>query len=177
MARPITLFTGQWADLSCETMAQKASDFGYRGLELACWGDHFEVDKAMSDPNYVRQKRDLLDRYGMECHAISAHLVGQAVCDLVDERHKAILPDYVWGNGDPAGVNDRAAEEMKQTARAAQRFGVEVVNGFTGSSIWHLLYSFPPVSDAMIDRGFQQFADRWNPILDVFAECGVRFAL
>jgi sugar phosphate isomerase/epimerase len=177
MARPITLFTGQWADLSCETMAQKASDFGYRGLELACWGDHFEVDKAMADSGYVRQKRDLLDRYDLECHAISAHLVGQAVCDIVDERHKAILPDYVWGNGDPAGVNERAAEEMKQTARAAQRFGVEVVNGFTGSSIWHLLYSFPPVSDAMIDRGFQQFADRWNPILDVFAECGVRFAL
>lgn len=177
MARPITLFTGQWADLSCETMAQKASDFGYRGLELACWGDHFEVDKAMADSSYVRQKRDLLDRYDLECHAISAHLVGQAVCDLVDERHQAILPDYVWGNGDPEGVSQRAAEEMKQTARAAQRFGVEVVNGFTGSSIWHLLYSFPPVSEAMLERGYQQFADRWNPILDVFAECGVRFAL
>ncbi len=177
MARPITLFTGQWADLSCETMAQKASDFGYRGLELACWGDHFEVDKAMADSGYVRQKRDLLERYDLECHAISAHLVGQAVCDIVDERHKAILPNYVWGNGDPAGVNERATEEMKQTARAAQRFGVEVVNGFTGSSIWHLLYSFPPVSEVMLERGYQQFADRWNPILDVFAECGVRFAL
>jgi sugar phosphate isomerase/epimerase len=104
-------------------------------------------------------------------------LVGQAVLDRIDERHKAILPDYVWGDGKPAGVNQRAAEDLKNAARAAQAFDVEVVNGFTGSSIWHMLYSFPPVPKRMIDDGFQLFADRFNPILDVFAECGVRFAL
>jgi sugar phosphate isomerase/epimerase len=177
MARPVTLFTGQWADLALEDICRKASDFGYQGLELACWGDHFEVDKALDDPNYVRDKRDLLDRYDLQCHAISAHLVGQAVCDRIDERHQSILPPYVWGDGDAASVNRRAIEEMKNTARAAQQFGIGVVNGFTGSSIWHLLYSFPPVPDSMLDAGFQQFAERWNPILDVFGECGVRFAL
>jgi sugar phosphate isomerase/epimerase len=113
----------------------------------------------------------------LQCHAISAHLVGQAVCDIIDERHKSILPPHVWGDGKPAGVNKRAAEELMNTARAAKRFGVSVVNGFTGSSIWHLLYSFPPVPGKMIDDGFKLFADRFNPILDVFAECGVKFAL
>jgi sugar phosphate isomerase/epimerase len=54
---------------------------------------------------------------------------------------------------------------------------VSVVNGFTGSSIWHLIYDFPPTPKSMIDAGFTQFADRWNPILDVFQECGVKFAL
>jgi sugar phosphate isomerase/epimerase len=165
MPRPVTLFTGQWADLY----------FGYQGIELACWGDHFEVNKA--DDAYCRQKRDVLEKYDLQCFAISNHLVGQAVCDVIDERHKSILPPYVWGDGKPAGVNQRAAEEMKATARAAQRLGVGVVNGFTGSSIWHLLYSFPPVPSKMIDAGFDQFAERWNPILDVFGECGVRFAL
>ena len=177
MARPVTLFTGQWADLPIEEMAQKTKDFGYSGLELACWGDHFEVDKANSDAGYCQARRELLEKYDLECHAISAHLVGQAVCDVIDQRHQAILPPYVWGDGDPAGVNERAIEEMKNTARAAQKFGVDVVNGFTGSSIWHLLYSFPPVPESMIADGFKQFADRWHPILDVFAECGVRFAL
>jgi sugar phosphate isomerase/epimerase len=177
MARPVTLFTGQWADLPLDDLARKAGEFGYQGLELACWGDHFEVDKALSDSGYCGAKRELLDRHDMQCHAISNHLVGQAVCDLIDERHRSILPDYVWGDGDPKGVNKRAIEEMKNTARAAQKFGVGVVNGFTGSSIWHLLYSFPPVPPAMIDRGFELFAERWNPILDVFGECGVRFAL
>ena len=177
MTRLITLFTGQWADLPIEDMARKASEFGYEGVELACWGDHFEVDKALADPNYVSDKRDLLERLDLRCEAISNHLVGQAVCDPVDERHRSILPPYVWGDGAPAGVNERAAEEMKNTARAAQKLGISVVNGFTGSSIWHLNYSFPPVPESMIEAGFQQFADRWNPILDVFAECGVRFAL
>lgn len=177
MARLVTLFTGQWADLSIDDMAKKTKEFGYDGIELACWGDHFEVDKALQDPEYCNNKRDLLERNDLRCEAISAHLVGQATCDLIDDRHKSILPPYVWGDGDPEGVRQRAAEEMKNTARAAQKFGVGVVNGFTGSSIWHLLYSFPPVPPAMLDAGYKDFADRWHPILDVFGECGVRFAL
>ncbi len=115
MARPVTLFTGQWADLPLETMCQKAKDFGYDGLELACWGDHFEVAKATAA--YCKAKRELLERYGLKVYAISAHLVGQAVCDRIDERHKAILPDYVWGDGDPEGVRRRAAKEMIATAK------------------------------------------------------------
>lgn len=177
MARPVTLFTGQWADLPLETMARKTKEFGYDGIELACWGDHFEVDKANKDAAYCRKQRDVLERNDLQVFAISAHLVGQAVLDNIDERHKLILPPHIWGDGDPKGVNKRAIEEMKATARAAQKLGVSTVNGFTGSSIWHLLYSFPPVSEKMIDDGFKLLAERWNPILDVFAECGIRFAL
>lgn len=177
MARPVTLFTGQWADMPVKTLAQKAAQWEYDGLELACWGDHFEVDKAMADDSYCRSRQDLLAEHGLKVWAISNHLVGQAVCDRIDERHKQILPPHVWGDGDPEGVRSRAAEEMKNTARAAAKLGVKVVNGFTGSSIWHLLYSFPPTTPDMIDRGYQDFADRWNPILDVFDEVGVRFGL
>jgi sugar phosphate isomerase/epimerase len=177
MARPVTLFTGQWADLSFDQLSGLIRDFGYDGAELACWGDHFDVAKAMSDGGYIAAKREQLDKHDLACHAISAHLVGQAVCDVIDQRHKSILPPHVWGDGKPDGVNKRAAEEMKNSARAAQKLGVGVVNGFTGSSIWPLLYSFPPVPESMIEAGFEQFAERWNPILDVFSECGVRFAL
>lgn len=177
MARLVTLFTGQWADLPMETMCQKAKQFGYDGLELACWGDHFDVAAATSDAGYCDKKRETLEKHGLRCEAISAHLVGQAVCDNIDARHKSILPPKVWGDGDAEGVRSRAAEELKATARAAQKFGVGVVNGFTGSSIWHLIYDFPPTPREMIDAGYQDFADRWNPILDVFGECGVRYAL
>jgi len=177
MARPVTLFTGQWADLPIATMAEKAAAMGYDGLELACWGDHFDVGKALDDPAYCQQKRDLLDQHGLKVWAISHHLAGQAVLDRIDERHKGILPEHVWGDGDPDGVNQRAAEEMKRTAQAAQKLGVDVVCGFTGSSVWHMVYSFPPTDPAMIDAGFDLLAERWNPILDVFKECGVKFAL
>jgi sugar phosphate isomerase/epimerase len=159
-------------------MAEKASAWGYDGLELACWGDHFEVDKALEDDSYVQSRWDILNKYNLKCFAISTHLVGQCVCDLlIDDRHKSIVPSRIWGNGDPEGVRQRAAEEMKNTARAAAKFGVKVVNGFTGSKIWHTFALFPPVPQEMIDEGYQDFADRWNPILDVYDEVGVKFAL
>jgi sugar phosphate isomerase/epimerase len=177
MARPVTLFTGQWADLPLTELAEKAARWGYDGLELACWGDHFDVARAAEDPDYCVARRELLASHGLDVWAISNHLVGQAVCDRVDERHRSILPGHVWGDGEPEGVCRRAAEEMKRTARAAANLGVSVVNGFTGSSIWHLLYGFPPVQPDVIERGYLDFAERWGPILDVFDEVGVRFAL
>ncbi len=175
MGRPVTLFTGQWADLNFQTMCEKAREFGYDGIEIACWGDHFEIDKA--DQAYCDNKREILSKYGLNTWSISTHLVGQAVCDNIDMRHKAILPDYVWGDGDPEGVRKRAAEEMVKTAEAAKRLGVSVVNGFTGSSIWHLLYSFPPVSAEMIEEGYADFAQRWKPIMDEYQSLGIKFGL
>ncbi len=175
MARPVTLFTGQWADLPFQTICEKARDFGYDGLELACWGDHFEVNKA--DQAYCDNKREILSKYGLNTWAISSHLVGQAVCDIIDIRHKSILPDYIWKDGDAEGVRKRAADELVKTAEAAKRLGVNVVNGFTGSSIWHLNYSFPPVPPEMIEEGYADFARRFKPIMDEYQSLGVKFAL
>jgi sugar phosphate isomerase/epimerase len=66
---------------------------------------------------------------------------------------------------------------MGDTARAAAAFGVTQVNGFTGSSVWHMLYSFPPNDFDQIERGYSDFAERWAPIIDVFDREGVRFGL
>jgi sugar phosphate isomerase/epimerase len=177
MPRPVTLFTGQWADLPLSVMASKAAALGYDGLELACWGDHVDVRRASEDRGYCDQRRALLQEHDLECWAIANHLVGQAVCDRVDRRHRRILPEQVWGDGDPEGVQRRAAEEMIRTARAAKNLGAGVVNGFTGSSIWHAWYPFPPTAEEDVSEGFEDFARRWTPILDAFADCGVRFAL
>lgn len=177
MPRPITLFTGQWADLPLAELAPLAKKMGYDGLELACWGDHFDVQAALKEEGYVKAKRELLDQNGLKCLAISNHLVGQAVCDPIDGRHKSIVHAHVWGDGDPEGVRGRAAQEMMDTARAAAKFGVKVVNGFTGSAIWHSLYAFPPTDQAYWNAGFEDFARRWTPILNVFDEVDVNFAL
>jgi sugar phosphate isomerase/epimerase len=186
MSRPVTLFTGQWADLSFETICKKAKQFGYDGLELACWGDHFEVDKALSDKGYVKKRWEILQAHGLKAFAISAHLVGQAVCDLIDERHKTILPPEIWGDGDPEGVRQRAAQRMIDTAKAARLFidaapsptgFPAVVNGFTGSSIWHSIYAFPPTDQKYWQKGFDDFARRFAPILAEFEKQNVNFAL
>ena len=175
MGRPITLFTGQWADLPLEELAKMASGWGYDGLELACWGDHFEVDRAVNEADYCDKKKKLLAKYGLEVYAISNHLAGQLVCDSNDFRSEGFAPIDTHGNSEKMRL--WAIEQMKNTARAAQKLGVEVVNGFTGSPIWHMLYLFPPVDQGVIENGYRIFAELWNPILDVFDECGVKFAL
>src|SRR5260221_689619 len=186
MPRPVTLFTGQWADLPFETICEKARKFGYDGIELPCWGDHFEVDKALKDKGYVKSRWDTLSKHGLKCYAISNHLVGQAVCDLIDERHKLILPEDVWGDGNPEGVRKRAAAKMVDTAKAARAFFdaapsktgyPATVNGFTGSSIWHSIYAFPPTDQNYWQRGFDDFAKRWTPILNEFDKVNVNFGL
>ena len=177
MARPVTLFTGQWADLPFEKVCRLASGWGYDGLEVCTWGDHFDVPAALADGSYIPKFKETLARHGLQCWTLSCHLTSQAVCDHpIDERHQNILHPRVWGDGDPEGVRQRAAAEIADTARAAALLGVSTVVGFTGSSIWHTLAMFPPVPDSMIERGYADFAARWNPILDVFDEVGVRYA-
>lgn len=176
MARPVTLFTGQWTDIPLRELAPLAREMGYEGLELACGGDHFDVQRALSEEGYIKKQRKILEDNGLGCFAIGNHLVGQAVCDPVDGRHEAILPEHVWADGDPEGVRGRAAEEMRDTARAAARFGIDTVTGFTGSSVWNKFYFFPPTSQDEIEAGFGDFSIRWEPILDIFDEEGVRFA-
>jgi sugar phosphate isomerase/epimerase len=177
MIRPFTLFTGQWTDLPFEEVARLASSWGYDGLEIASWGDHLDVTR-WDDDTYIADRLEILKRYNLEVWAISNHLVGQAVCDdPIDARHQAILPTRVWGDGDAEGIRQRAAEELKDTARMAARLGAGVVTGFTGSSIWKAVAMFPPVTEEMIDAGYEDFARRWHPIIDVYESEGVRFAL
>ncbi len=188
MGRPITLFTGQWADMKLEDLAPLAKKMGYEGLEIACTANHFDMER-IDKKGYLESRWEILADNGLNCFALSNHLVGQAVCDNIDERHKAILQDSIWGDGNPEGVRKRAAAEIVRTAKVCKKFmsmrpkGVAkspippTVTGFTGSSIWQYVYSFPPVSKEMIDAGYADFAKRWIPILNEFDKVGVNFAL
>ncbi|MCP3966732.1 MAG: sugar phosphate isomerase/epimerase [Lentisphaerae bacterium] len=176
MGRPVTLFTGQWADLPLEVLAQKMAAAGYDGLELACWGDHFDVEKGAKNPAYCEQQKAILAKHGLKVWSISNHLAGQLVCDLNnDARSDIFAPPELAGDAEEKRA--WAVQQMKYAAQAAKNLGVEVVNGFTGSSIWHMLYSFPPASEQMLEDGFKFFAEMFNPILDEFASCGVKFGL
>ncbi len=176
-SHPVTLFTGQWADLPFEEVARLAASWGYDGLEIACSGDHLDLSRADEDPAYLRSRLDILDKHGLRVWAISNHLAGQAVCDdPIDFRHQAIVRKYIWADGEAEGVRQRAAEDMKRAARVARKLGVDTVVGFTGSKIWPYVAMFPPVPGEMIEAGYEDFAQRWNPILDVFDDEGVRFA-
>jgi len=174
--RPLTLFTGQFADIPLEKLAAKAKGWGYDGLELACWGDHLDVARAAKDKKYAQTRVEILADHGLKVFAISNHLAGQLVCDPNnDARSDMFAPKSCAGKAE--AKRKWAIQAMKDSARAAKNIGVKTVNGFTGSSIWHMIYSFPPVSEAMIEDGFKYFARLWNPILDEFDTCGIKFAL
>jgi sugar phosphate isomerase/epimerase len=175
MGRPVTIFTGQWADLEFEEVCKLMSEIGYDGLEIACWGDHMDVKKASEDLEYVKEKKEMLQKYNLEFYALGAHLAGQCVGALYDPRLDNFAPDEV--KGDPKAIREWAVQEMKYTAKAAKNMGVEVVNGFTGSPIWKYFYSFPQTTEIMIEEAFNEIVKLWSPIFDEFDKNGVKFAL
>ena len=174
MSRLVTLASGQFGDLPLEELCVLAKDMGYEGLELATHA-HFDVSRALEDPSYIPWVWETLNRHGLTCVALSAHLTGQCVGDIWDERLDTFAPASLQGK--PEAIRGWAVEEMKRTARSAKAFGVKVVNGFTGSPIWARWYSYPQTSEKMIEEGFLLIYDLWTPIFDVFDECGVKFAL
>lgn len=177
MARPILLFSGQWADLPLEALAPQIAEWGYQGVDLCCWGDHFEVQRALGDDEYSANKLALLNRLELAAPVVSCHRVSHAVCDVIDGRHQDVLPDYVWGDGDPVGVQQRAAQEVMSTARAAQRLGASVLAGFTGSPIWSAVSGYPWPKPERVADAYREFARKWRPVLDVCQECGLKYAL
>ncbi len=175
LSKPITIFTGQWADLPFEEICRKASSWGYEGLEIACWGDHMQVRKAAQDPAYVEKKKEILKKYNLKCWALGAHLAGQCVGDRYDERLDGFAPEKVKGK--PEELRTWAVEEMKATAKAAKNMGCYVVTGFMGSPIWKFWYSFPPTSEEMVEAGFEKIYKLWTPIFDEFDRSGIKFGL
>jgi len=176
MPRPLLLFSHNWTDLPLEDLAGKASEWGYVGFELACSGDHLEIQRAISEPDYCSAKLELLARYDLQIPIISNHRVGQVVCDVIDGRHQTLVPDYVWGDGKPEGVRQRAIEEMLATCQVAQKLGASVIGCFTGSGIWSYMMGYPGASPEIVAAGLKDFARLWSPILDAAGECGVKFA-
>ncbi|MEI8346831.1 MAG: TIM barrel protein, partial [Pseudomonadota bacterium] len=132
MSRPVTLFTGQFADIPLEKLAKKAASWGYEGLELACWGDHVDVEKAAKDKKYAKSRKEILKDHSLDCWAISNHLTGQLVADPNDDARSDLFAPKEC-HGDAEKKRQWAIQNMKYSAQAAKNIGVSVVNGFTGS--------------------------------------------
>ena len=175
MARPVTIYSAQFADLPFEKVCEMMKSFGYDGIEIACWGDHMDVKKAATDPKYVEGRKAILKKYGLKAWALGAHISGQCVGDNWDPRLDGFAPSNMAGK--PEEIRKWGIQEMKYTAQAAKNMGIKVVTGFMGSPIWAYWYSFPQTTDKMIDDGFKKIVDLWTPIFDEFDKCGVKFAL
>lgn len=175
MARLVTLITAQWADLDFETLCKTASEMGYDGLEIACWGNNLDPKKAATDMEYVAYIKETLEKYGLQCKALATHIIGQCVGDYNDPRLNNFAPAELADK--PDEIRAWAVQTMKYVAKAANNLGVHIVTGFTGSPIWKYLYSFPQTSEELVESGYQEIYDLWTPILDEFVKNDVVFAL
>jgi sugar phosphate isomerase/epimerase len=175
MARPVTLFTGQWADLPFTDICEKTGKWGFDGLELCTWGDHFDVHKAAKDTSYADRHRETLQKNGLGCWSIGSHIVGQLVGDNPDPRNDTFAPERLAGK--PDEIRKWAIDEMMATPAGAKAFGIDVVTGFMGSPIWAWWYSFPPTTEQQVADGYGRIVELWGPIFDEFDKHGVRFAL
>lgn len=177
MARSVILYSGSFADLGLEQLMAQVAEWGYQGLELCCWGDHFEVQRAVGDEDYCENLLALLNRHELIVPVLGVYRVSQAVGDAIDSRHRSLLPDYVWGDGQAEGVQQRAVEELLATARAAHKLGAAVLSGFTGSPIWSYVAGYPGPTQTLVADALRDFASQWQPILDVCQEHGLKYAL
>lgn len=178
MARPITLFTSQWADLSLDRVCGLAAEMGYDGLELTK-NAHLNAEKIVRDPSYGEEIKHLLSANNLKAWAISAHLDGQCVGDAqrwaYDPRLDNFAPKKLAGK--PEEIQKWAIEQMMITAHAAQAMDIHIVTFFMGSPIWKFWYSFPQTPEEVIEEGYQKEKELWTPIFDEFDRCHVRLAL
>lgn len=172
--KPITITTGQYGDLPFEELCKTMSGLGYDGLEIACH-THLDAHKYVEDPAYRAGIDATLEKYHLRVWALGAHLAGQCVGDQWDPRLDNFAPARL--SGKPEEIRAWAVDEMKTVARAAALIGAGVVTGFMGSPIWPYWYSFPQTSREMVDRGYARIKELWDPIFDVFDQCGVKYAL
>ena len=173
--RPVTLCTAQWADLPFEELCATASKMGYEGLEIALWGNSFDLEKAYVDDDYIAFIISTLKKHNLGCYSVASHIYGQCVGDAPDPRLDNFAPPSLAGK--PEEIRAWAIQTMKKVAVIAKKLGVSVVTGFVGSPIWKFVYSFPQTTAEMVEEGFDEIVRLWSPIMDVFKENEIKFAL
>jgi sugar phosphate isomerase/epimerase len=124
----------------------------------------------------VTAKLELLARHELQLPVIACHKLSQAISDPIDKRHQSLVPEHVWGDGKPSGVHQRATAELVATFQVAEKFGVNVVSGFTGSPIWSYVAGYPAPKPELISETLKQFARQWTPIMDAARDHGIRYA-
>jgi len=174
MSRPVTIYSGQWADLPFEKFCEKVKSFGYDGIEIACLGDHLDLTKAATDAKYVEDRKNLLKNHNLKVLAIGTHLIGQCVGDNWEPSLTGIAPSNIAGK--PEDVRKWAVQEMKHAAAAAKNLGVKIVTGSMGSPIWPHWYSAQN-AEQMLEDAYKQIIKHWTPVFDEFDKNGVKFAM
>lgn len=171
------IFLAQFADdqppfNSLANMAKWASELGYKAVQIPTWDARLiDLEKAAESKTYCDELKGTLAEHGLEVSELSTHLQGQlvAVHPAYDELFKGFAPK---------GMNSKqrnvwAIEQVKKAGAASKNLGLNVHATFSGALVWPYFYAWPQRPPGLVEKGFQELANRWMPILNHFDEQGV----
>ncbi len=167
----IGIFTALFRDRPLPEVLRYVADLGYEMVELPAFTGslHVDLDAVIEDKGVALKK--LVKSFGLEISA----LTNARETQLLLGPHDWTTDQWVPG-ADAEGKIRFATERLTKAVRAAALLEVPVITGFTGSNVWDKWYIFPPANEQAYEKGWEIFAQRLGPILDVFREYGVRFA-
>lgn len=163
------IFTAVYAHLGLDEVLRRVSEIGFEAVEIPAHRNNglLNIEDVVKGNNAKRLKNKV-ESYGLTISALSNHIEGQ----LVLGPHHRDTDQFFEGT--PKEKVAYGTGRMKKTAQAANALEIPVVVGFCGCEDWSRWFPWPA------DRGWEEMADkfveRWDDILNTFAQYGVKFA-
>src|ERR1700733_13143804 len=171
----IAQFIGDEAPFNnLESICTWAKNLGYKGLQLPTLDTRFiDLQKAAESKTYPDELKDRVNACGLEITELSTHLQGQlvAVKPVYDTLFDGFAPEAYRNN--PKARQEWAVQQLKYAAKASQNLGLNASVTFSGALLWPMMYPWPQRPAGIVGTGFDDLAKRWEPILNVYDECGI----
>ena len=162
---------------SLDAIGDWVAGLGYKAVQIPTWdGRLFDLKRAAESQDYCDEVKGKLAAKGLAISELSTHLQGQlvAVHPAYDMQFDGFAAPHVHGN--PAARQQWAVEQLKLAASASRRFGLTSHATFSGALAWPYFYPWPQRPAGLVEAAFDELAQRWKPILDIFDENGVDLA-
>ncbi|MDB5138060.1 MAG: sugar phosphate isomerase/epimerase [Mucilaginibacter sp.] len=159
---------------SLPSICKWAKGLGYKGVQLPTNDARFiDLQKAAESKTYADEIKGIVNEQGLEITELSTHLQGQlvAVNPVYDELFDAFAPQAYKNN--PSERQKWAVQQVKFAAKASQNLGLNASVTFSGALLWPMMYPWPQRPAGIVETGFTELAKRWEPILNVYDECGI----
>ncbi len=156
-------------------IAQWSKEIGFIGVQIPAWDSRFiDLDKAAESKQYCDDLKG--QTHGLEITELATHLIGQliAVHPAFDILFDAFAPAELHNN--PKERAQWAEGRMITAIKASRNLGLTVIPTFSGALLWQTVYPWPQRPQGLVELGFKELAQRWQPILNVAEEHGVDLA-
>lgn len=159
---------------SLENISEWAASLGYKGVQIPSWDERcINLQRAAESKTYAEEVKGIVEDAGLKITELTTHLQGQliAVHPGFNPMFNGFAPEKF--HSDPTARQEWAVQQLKYAAKASENLGLKTHATFSGALLWHTFYPWPPRSKDDVEKGFQELARRWLPVLNAFDESGV----